>query len=582
MKNYPIPCLKTFSLLFIFNFCLIFNHFSYGQPINFDWVKQISGQGTGYGAAITEDKDGNFIIAGSFGGSFDFDPGPDVHQLASSGQDNDTYVAKYASDGSFVWAFALIGQSLNEATDVVTDAEGNIYVTGYMKGLIDIDPSPEVYYQDAGNIFRNYILKYSPSGQILSARLTGRYGFMPRSHVNLSANGNIIISGIFSGEVDFDPGPGTVTHISNGDYDSYILSLDPVGNFIWVKIITGNQTEIINALTVDHNGDLVAAGGFVGHADFDPGPEEVSVTAIASPSNAFVLKLGMEGNFIWVSPFTGTGKSYASSVKTTKSGDVIVAASLGGTIDFDPGSEVFELTKEVSESMVLVNLSASGELVKAVQFGENDYFNWPVLALDTNANIYVSCGFTGSPDFDPGPESLIMTSTLVDLFYAVFDNSFNLLSAVQCPGQRLSACRAMIISANGDILSTGFFEYTVDFDPGSGVYPLTAPVGNTDIFILKLKSAVSSTKEFGGLPPITMYPNPTGSHLYVELPATGKQISVDVFDLSGRKISSQILPQNTAQTTHLIQTSSLKTGTYIIQLTTDRRISANKILISND
>src|SRR4051812_42350353 len=37
----------------------------------------------------------------------------------------------------------------------------------------------------------------------------------------------------------------------------------------------------------------------------------------------------------------------------------------------------------------------------------------------------------------------------------------------------------------GNIYSTGHFEGTVDFDPGSGVYNMTA-IGTYDLFVLKL------------------------------------------------------------------------------------------------
>lgn len=37
---------------------------------------------------------------------------------------------------------------------------------------------------------------------------------------------------------------------------------------------------------------------------------------------------------------------------------------------------------------------------------------------------------------------------------------------------------------NGDVITTGFFEGTIDFDPGTGVTNLTS-TGNADVFVKK-------------------------------------------------------------------------------------------------
>ena len=481
-----------------------------------------------------------------------------------------------------MWAYPISGQGETEGTGIAADESGNIYVTGFIKGAADFDVSQEAYVLDAGDIFRNFILKLDADGQLVWARLTGRIGFPSRSQIDLNADGHLLITGIFNGSVDFDPGPGNVTFSSLGSYDSFVISLDTDGNLNWAKTITGNETELINDFELDHEGNLLITGGFSGHADFDPGPDQNLVTA-TSDLNGFVLKLNGDGTLNWVKAFTGTGKTSATRIKTSQSGIIYVAATLSGTIDFNPGTTVNNLTKEGPEAMVLVKLSNTGEFENAVSFGENDYFNFPILAIDNHSNIYVTGSFTGSSDFDPGPANVTLTSTgITDLFYAVFDNQLNLLSAVHCPGQRVAACRAVIITTNGAVLSTGFFERTVDFDPGTADYSLTSPTNNADIFLLKLNSSVSAAKDHPVIPGLAIFPNPAQDHLFIDVPESSDPVVVEIVDSRGNILSVRNIENQLTQSPVELQTGHLNAGNYIVRLTTKAWIYSGKLVIINN
>ena len=90
------------------------------------------------------------------------------------------------------------------------------------------------------------------------------------------SEGNTYTAGKFSGNVDFDPGPDS-TILTAGFSGTYILKLDPSGNFIWVKKMVGQN---ITSMIFDVNGNLLLAGYFGGLNDFDPGVNTLSLNSL--------------------------------------------------------------------------------------------------------------------------------------------------------------------------------------------------------------------------------------------------------------------------------------------------------------
>ena len=64
---------------------------------------------------VAVDDLGNSYATGTFQGTADFDPGPGVATLTSAGN-TDSFVAKYAADGSFLWAQRMGGTGADSGT----------------------------------------------------------------------------------------------------------------------------------------------------------------------------------------------------------------------------------------------------------------------------------------------------------------------------------------------------------------------------------------------------------------------------------------------------------------------------------
>ena len=116
---------------------------------DFSFAFGIGGTGQDRGERITVDADGNLIATGYFTGTVDFDGDQSANQGNISSQGSaDIYLAKYNANGVLLWAFGIGGSGRDEGKSVVTDAAGNVYVTGFFRRTADFDPGNGTQKQD--------------------------------------------------------------------------------------------------------------------------------------------------------------------------------------------------------------------------------------------------------------------------------------------------------------------------------------------------------------------------------------------------------------------------------------------------
>ena len=478
------------KIIFIFLSVLVYYQ---AHTQNFNWISLSSGLDGEDGKTIQTDTQGNILVAGFFQGTVDFDPGAGVVNLTSNGLE-DIYLKKLNSNGQLIWVKQFGGLASETSFSIALTSNNDVVLAGYFAGTMDADPGANVVSLSPTGSTNSFIVKLDSGGNYLWSKQFGggsQNAICSITNVKIDPSGNICAFGMFSGTVDFNPGPATQFGASLMFSDLFFLKLNSSGDFIWVKFINGNSFDYSSSLEIDANGSFIATGRFQGTADFNPGVGNNSFSSTFSSFDSYVVKLDSNGDYVWARTFGGVGQCYSNAVKIDPSGNVYTWGSFNGAVDFDPSSSVFSLTSSGQFDAFLQKLDANGNFVNVIKFGSTGEDSGSALEIDNGGNIYASGVFSSTVDFDPGVGVSNFTSSGSNAFLLKLDSNGGYSWNYHISGgpSHISSVKA---ASNNLIYCTGNFQNTADFNAGGAAINKTA-LGSLDAFVLGLSQTACST-----------------------------------------------------------------------------------------
>ena len=249
-----------------------------------------------------------------------------------------------------------------------------------------------------------------------------------------------------------------------------LLSQAQNAAFAWGRGISGSGIFWPFGSTADAAGNVYTVGYFSGTADFDPGPNTVSLTAVGS-SDAFISKLDANGNYVWVIPLSGPNGDDIEAITLDAQGNIYVTGFASANVDFDPGPGT-------------VNPGGSGFVAK---YDANGNYIWVTrsvagnaLAVDANGNVYIAAHYVNGPTYN--------TSLYANDTYIYKLNSAGVVQwAKLISGKSEDLSWSIAVDGNGNVIVGGStLSDTLDLDPGPGVYKITRVGGSFDVFLVKL------------------------------------------------------------------------------------------------
>jgi hypothetical protein len=288
------------------------------------WWKHLSASGYARDARIAIDRHDNLIVTGLSLGDVSFD----APATGTGESPRCLFIAKYAPDGSMLWARQIGGSgSYSAIRGLGIGTNDEIYLSG------DFESGPLNFGGlDLLNRGRTdmFVAALDSSGGHLWSLARGNTGWDTGSALAVDSAGNIVTTYMLDNRLS-------------------ILSLAPSGDVVferetvatlWVNEVFGTPTA---AVTTNASRDIFVTGrSFLTGQDLGAGPVQ------SSPyEGAFVLSYsGTNGDFRWARAFStnrglgATGEGLVASSILADGDSVLAFGSFPGVVDFGGGDRV--------------------------------------------------------------------------------------------------------------------------------------------------------------------------------------------------------------------------------------------------
>ena len=356
------------------------------------------GGSSGDGAlALLPDGAGGVVVAGTTLSRY-FPTTEGAYQR-NFGGDNEAFIARLNAEGNALIYSTYLGGSIGEeAYALSTDDAGGVVVAGYTSSN-DFPVTEGAYQMNRASDGDAFVTRLNAEGSALiySTYLGGNstefaYTLCP------DGGGGVVVAG-YTYRGNFPTTDSAFQrNYGGGDSDAFIAHLNADGSaLIYSTYLGGGGYDVINALSPDGAGGVIAAGGTSSN-DF-PTTEGVYKSNIGGRYDAFVTHLNAEGSGLIYSTFLGGSDYDVIYALTPDDAGGVLLAGYTASNDFPTTENAFQRNFGGENDAFISGLNAEGSaLIYSTYLGGSNDDLTNALCPDSAGGVVVA-GRTYSNDF---------------------------------------------------------------------------------------------------------------------------------------------------------------------------------------
>ena len=414
------------------------------EPPSCDWVFSGGGSGHDKTRAVTSDRAGNVFLASECVGDAMF--GDQQHKTAGQ---MDMCLTKLDAAGKPLWVSGFGGSKTDRAYGVITDVNGNAYVTGHFESTDAMANGEKL--PNAGN-FDAFTAKFAPDGKLLWVRVKGGEGSDYGHGIAIDSKGHVVITGAIGGQF-------------------FCTKYDAEGREIWHRTPSGKVSGSGHGIAIDGKDHIYLGGSASGSGAFG------KIAIESKTSAALVLKLTPEGEGEWVNLIPGTTSAIYHEIACDSQGRVWGAGMFKGSVSV--AGQTFQGGTEKDYDGLIVHLDGAGQVqwAKHMHGPGTDYCLG--VTTDDHGTAFV-CGDFNQDTVLAG--HALATRGSGDIFLAAFDVKGGLLWVQQAGGKLNDSAYPITFRAPDELIIAGALSTPATF----GTHEVTKS-GSSDLYAAKWK-----------------------------------------------------------------------------------------------
>ncbi len=331
---------------------------------------------------VVADAGGNLFLGGALAGTAAFG-GPPLVPPCASGAWLDVYLVKLDPGGSHLWSERFGDCNWQNVVDAASDGS-NLVVTGGFESTLDFGTTL-ITSVGARDLF---VAKLDAAGTVLWARGFGDAGEQFGYGIAVDPAGNVLVTGSFSGTIDFGGGP----MVASVGADAFLVKLDSSGNYLWARQFGIDGGQVGGDVVVDVFGNVISTGVTNGRVDFGGG------VLTPAGTNLYVAAYGADGTYRWGALF-GTTWANPGRLFADPAGNTLITGSFLDSIDFGGGPLT---TGPGGKMMFLAKLAPDGSSIWSEAYGDPTNpsgATGSAVVIDPSAMAVVYANFEGTATF---------------------------------------------------------------------------------------------------------------------------------------------------------------------------------------
>jgi len=394
------------------------------------------------------------------------------------------FLLEYNLEGEATWDLSIHGTGTKSVTDIKSDDQGNIYLTGsFSDSLFVMDRALRA--KSETDLF---VLKLNESHELLWLIQAGDEGVTLPERMAITSNGDIILAGAIQGIATFGD---DVVETNTSDDDVFVARFSADGEGIWGRKAGGVHGQFCSALTLDEEENIYVGGNIIGVMKLS---DDLIIQSPNLANNLFLLKYNADGMPIWAKSMGGFDPELVTDLRY-KDEQLVLSGYFRESLEIDDFSAT--ATPNLNTAFLAsFDLTGQSQWVKVIK-GDNQIFLDEIAFNHQTGEILGAGAFNGSLEFD---NEIYETNGFYDVFIGSYGGIFtevketgkNELSFKISPNPASEfifikteeeAFETEVVNIQGQVLLKSKNEKTIDVS--------RLPTG---IYLLKIKSKENNSR----------------------------------------------------------------------------------------